>query len=230
MIMQCIAIDDEPLALSKIENFARKIPYLNLQAQFPSALEVLAYLKKNKTDLIFLDIQMDNLTGIQFLEVLNPRPLIIFTTAYSQYALQGYELDVCDYLLKPFSFERFLKAVEKAYQLTDYTDKKSDKADEYIFIKTNYKYEKIDFDTILYIESQGDYLQIVTDNAKTLTLMTLKNIEEILPSGKFFRVHKSFIVALDKIKSVEYARIHLDQLTIPIGDAYRNSFWQKLTR
>jgi len=114
--------------------------------------------------------------------------------------------------------------------LTDYTDKKSDKADEYIFIKTNYKYEKIDFDTILYIESQGDYLQIVTDNAKTLTLMTLKNIEEILPSGKFFRVHKSFIVALDKIKSVEYARIHLDQLTIPIGDAYRNSFWQKLTR
>jgi DNA-binding LytR/AlgR family response regulator len=228
--MQCIAIDDEPLALSKIENFARKIPYLNLQAQFPSALEALAYLKKNKTDLIFLDIQMDNLTGIQFLEVLNPRPLIIFTTAYGQYALQGYELDVCDYLLKPFSFERFLKAVEKAYQLTGYTNKKSDKADQYIFVKTNYKYEKIDFDTILYIESQGDYLQIVTNNAKTLTLTTLKNIEEILPSGRFFRVHKSFIVALDKIKSVEYARIHLDQLTIPIGDAYRDSFWQKLTR
>jgi DNA-binding LytR/AlgR family response regulator len=230
MILQCIAIDDEPLALSKIETFASKIPYLNLRAQFSTALEALTYLKHNKTDLIFLDIQMDNLTGIQFLEVLNPRPLIILTTAYGQYALQGYELDVCDYLLKPFSFERFLKAVEKACQLTGHTSRKSDNADQFIFVKTNYKYEKIDFDSILYIESQGDYLQIVTDTTKPLTLMTLKNIEEILPAGKFFRVHKSFIVALDKIKSVEYARIHLDQLTIPIGDAYRESFWQKLTR
>jgi DNA-binding LytR/AlgR family response regulator len=231
MILQCIAVDDEPLSLSKTESFIKQVPYLNLLEKFSSAIDALNFVKNNKVDLIFLDIQMDNLTGIQFLEVLNPHPQIIFTTAYDQYALKGYELDICDYLLKPYSFERFLKAVEKAHQIATQrtVDNEINKNTRFIFVKTNSKYEKIEFNEILYIESKGDYLLITTPTRKVMTLMTLKNIEELLPSGLFLRVHKSFIVSIDKIRSAEYARIHIENYIIPVGDAYRESFRQALS-
>jgi DNA-binding LytR/AlgR family response regulator len=228
MTLNCIAVDDEPLSLAKTAHFVSQVPYLSLAASFPSALEAHSYLKEHTVDLMFLDIQMDEMTGIQFLELLRPRPLVIFTTAYDHYALRGYELDVCDYLLKPFSLERFVKAVDKAYQIIGMNSREQAKREDHLFVKTNNKYERIDFGDILFVESKGDYLLIVTAEGRTMTLMTLKNMEDLLPSRNFIRVHKSFIVALDKVKSVEYGRVHVAGHIIPVGDAYRDTLRRSL--
>lgn len=227
MTIRCITVDDEPFSLAKINGFIDKVPYLILVSSFSSAIDALVYIKQNPVDLIFLDVQMDNLTGIQMLEILSPKPAVILTTAYDQYALKGYELNVSDYLLKPYSFERFLKATEKIVNLVQPPQVGTDN-DPFIFLKTEYKLEKVNFDEILYIESRGDYIHVITQRVKILTLMPLKNIIVKLPEEKFIRVHKSFIVAVNKIDSIEHGRIKIKDVEIPVGDTYREMVWKRL--
>jgi two-component system, LytTR family, response regulator len=229
MTMRCITVDDEPLSLAKIKGFVEQVPYLTLVASFSSAVAAMAYLKENPVDLVFLDIQMDNLTGIQMLEIIEPKPRVILTTAYDQYALKGYELNVSDYLLKPFSFDRFLKAVEKArsqFQLA--APAIQNEANNFIFIKTEYRLEKVNFNDILFVESRGDYLYIILKHSKILTLMTMKNLVEMLPAGQFIRVHKSWLVSLGNIDAIEHGRIRIKDAIIPIGETYRNEVWKRL--
>jgi two-component system, LytTR family, response regulator len=212
MKIKCIAIDDEPLALEIIKDYSGKVPFLDLVKTFDNALESMDYLKNNKADLLFLDIQMEELTGIQLLKVLNPKPNVIFTTAYDSFAIQGFELDAVDYLLKPISFERFLKAVNKVYEklnVEQLIENKSKEVtiytpgDDYFFVKTEFRLEKVKFSDILYIEGMGDYLRIVTPGKRLMTLQNFKKMEEMLPANKFYRVHKSYIVSLDKIENIE---------------------------
>lgn len=228
--MRCITVDDEPLSLEKIKGFVEQVPFLTLVASFSSAVEAMAYLKENPADLVFLDIQMDNLTGIQMLEIMEPKPRVVLTTAYDQYALKGYELNVCDYLLKPFSFDRFLKAVEKAYQqFQPPAQRAQNEINNFIFIKAEYRLEKVNFNDILFVESRGDYLYIILKQSKILTLMTMKNLVDMLPAAQFIRVHKSYLVAMDKIDAIEHGRIRIKNAVIPIGDTYRNEVWKRLS-
>ena len=234
MKVNCVAIDDEPLALDIIKEYCSKVPFLNLMETFNNPVDSIQYLMSNSVDLLFLDIQMDELTGIQLLNVLKTKPLVIFTTAYDSFALQGYELDAIDYLLKPISFERFMKAVDKVYdKLKMQQQIKNDATeqthyilpkDDYIFVKTEFRYEKIDFNDILYIEGMGDYLCIVTEKKKIMTLQGFRRMEESLSKNNFCRVHKSYIVAIDKIESVERNRIKIKEKFIPVSDSYKDSF------
>lgn len=234
MKITCIAVDDEPLALEKMENFIQKVPFLQLEGSFDSALTALNFIKDNDIDLIFLDIQMDELTGIQFLETLQKKPQVILTTAYDEYAIQGYELNVSDYLLKPISFQRFLKAVERVH--TKLADRKKaaalpdaqvgSKTDgrPYILVRSEYRLQKIWLDEILYIEGMKDYSRIFTTSMKIMTLQNLKKIEEALETPPFLRVHKSFIVSLDKIDSIGKNDLVLAGTTIPVGGLYKKAF------
>jgi len=240
MKISCVAIDDEPLALDIIRNYTQKVPFLDLVASFDNAIESIEYLKNNKVDLLFLDIQMDELTGIQLLNILKEKPLVIFTTAYDSYAVKGYELDAMDYLLKPISFERFMKASEKVYdKLRPKQESKSttneiavshDRGEEYFFVKTEFHLERLWFSDILYIEGMGDYLMIHTPSKKIMTLQNFKKAEEILPERNFCRVHKSYMVALDKIESIERNRIKIGTALIPISDSYKKIFFDLIER
>lgn len=237
MIIQCIAVDDEPLALNILEDYISKIPYLELKKTFTSALACIEYLKENKVDLLFLDIQMEELSGIQLLKVLKDRPEVIFTTAYHNYAIQGFDLDVTDYLLKPISFERFLIAVDKVYekvcrrktpvaQPQDSNKQSSEK--DFFFVKTEFRLQKVFLSDILYIEGMGDYVRIVTTQERIMTLQSFKKVESVLVEPRFVRVHRSYMVALDKITSVERNRIRIGDQLIPVGENYRKSFFALL--
>jgi two-component system, LytTR family, response regulator len=226
MQINCIAIDDEPLALSKLESFISKVPELRLVRTFDDPVEAVGWLKENGADLIFLDIQMEQLTGIQFLEAIEPSSKVILTTAYDKYAIKGFELNVTDYLLKPFSFQRFLQAVNKAME--HFTNKRNPDNDSFIFVKTEYRFERIDIDDILYIEGMKDYLRIICKTKKVMTLQSFAKIEENLPGNKFCRVHKSYIVAIDKIKSVERGVIVIADQRIPISNTYKDKFFLKI--
>ena len=223
MKINCIAIEDEPLALKKITEFIEQVDYLNLLEGFNNAIDAIGYIKRNRVDLIFLDIRMKKLSGIQFLESQQSKPLVIITSAYDEYALKGYELDVADYLLKPFSFDRFLKSVEKVYDQLVQT--KTSLNNNFIFIKTEYRIEKIELNDILFIQGMKDYLQIHTSNRKIMTLQTFKNLLEILPSSDFQRVHNSYIVAISKIENIERNRILIGNEIIPISDSYKEKFY-----
>jgi two-component system, LytTR family, response regulator len=231
MEINCIVIDDEPLALSKLESFISKIPPLKLLRTFDNAIEAIGWLKENSTDLIFLDIQMEKLTGIQFLEATGQASRIIITSAYDQYAIKGFELNVTDYLLKPFSFQRFVQAVNK---VMDYFSHKEEEQINppaipgFIFVKTEYRLERIDLDDILYIEGMKDYLRIICRSKKIMTLQSFAKIEKSLPANNFCRVHKSFIVALDKIKSIERGVILIADQRIPISNTYKENFFSKI--
>jgi len=231
MQISCIAIDDEPLALSKLEGFISKVADLKLIGTFDNAIEAIGWLKENRADLIFLDIQMEQLTGIQFLEATGSKSRVVLTTAYDQYALKGYELNVTDYLLKPFSFQRFLQAVNKVMeyysQITD-ANKTISGSESFIFVKTEYRLERIDIDSILYIKGMKDYLRIICTDKKIMTLQSFAKIEDSLPTKNFCRVHKSFIVAIDKIKSVERGVILIADERIPISNTYKDNFYSKI--
>jgi DNA-binding LytR/AlgR family response regulator len=239
MKLNCIAVDDEILALKKIKRYAEKIDYLNLMATFDNALSTFSFLRENKVDLIFLDIQMDELTGIQLLETLKDPPLIILTTAYDEYALKAYELDVIDYLLKPIPFDRFLKAAEKAYSLflkaqpdhhheqVNNSNQKTPEPD-YLFVKSGSKTIKVYFDKILYIEGMRDYLQIHTDDKKIMTLLNFKKIQEMLDPKRFVRVHKSYIIAVNKIDYIENNTIKIGNKLIPVSNTYKAPFFSLL--
>lgn len=233
MKINCIAIDDEPLALEKMSKFIKKVPYLNLCGTFDNALEALQFLKQEQIDLLFLDIQMDELTGIQLLESLEVKPHVILTTAYDQYALKGYELSVSDYLLKPISFQRFLKAVERVHQkmsaqkmVASIPKKEKKQVQEYILVRSEYRLQKIWLDDILYIEGMKDYSRIFTTKIKLMTLQNLKKIEESLETPPFLRVHKSYIISLNKIESIGKNDLVIAGTTIPVGGLYKNTFHQ----
>jgi two-component system, LytTR family, response regulator len=231
MEINCIAIDDEPLALSKLEGFIDRIPGLQLCRTFDNSIEAMAWLRDNQTDLIFLDIQMELLTGIQFLEATGTTSKIIITSAYDQYAIKGFELNVADYLLKPFSFQRFVQAVNKVMDLCSQNRNNgiaNTAGEGFIFVKTEYRLERVDIDQILYIEGMKDYLRIVCRDKKIMTLQSFSKLEESLPSRKFCRVHKSFIVSLDKIKSIERNVIVIADKRIPVSNTYRESFFSRI--
>lgn len=236
MKINCIAIDDEPLALDIIKDYAGRVPFLKLIKTFSKAVDSIEFLKKNTIDLVFLDIQMDGITGIQLLNTLKQKPLVIFTTAYDKYALQGFDLDVTDYLLKPIAFERFVKASDKVYErivkiinsVAGKNDSNSQRLQDYIFVKTEFRLQKINFDEIFYIEGMGDYLRIVTKQGKIMTLQNFRRMENILPESDFCRVHKSFMISLKNISCIEKSHIKINEKEIPISDFYRNNFYDKL--
>ncbi|MES2780701.1 MAG: LytTR family DNA-binding domain-containing protein [Bacteroidota bacterium] len=220
----CIIIEDEPLALERTKGFVQKTPFLQLNGTFENALDGLAYLKSNKVDLIFLDINMDELSGIEFLESTKIESKVIITTAYQEYALKGYELNVTDYLLKPFTFDRFLKAVGKLQETG--TQSIPVAAPEYIFIKTENRLEKINLSEILYIEGMGDYRRIHTINKKIMTLQNFSELEGMIPASSICRVHKSYMVSIHKIESIERNRIKIVNQIIPISETYKAQFYQ----
>jgi DNA-binding LytR/AlgR family response regulator len=237
MIINCIAIDDELPALNQMKDYISKIPYLNLVTTFDNGLDTLNYLKDRDVDLLFLDIQMDDLNGIQLLQVLNNKPKVILTTAYDQYALKAFDLEVSDYLLKPISFERFVKAVEKIYKELNIKSTKIpknitnlDESRNYFFVKTEFKMVRVDFDDIIYIEGLKEYLIIKTKDDKVLSLMTFKEIIDILPENNFIRTHKSYIVAINKIESIERNRIKIGEKLIPVGNTFKDEFYNRINK
>lgn len=224
MIINCIAIEDEPLALNKIKGFIGQVDYLNLLEGFNNAVDAICFLKKNPVDLIFLDIRMKGLSGIQFLESLQIKSKVIITSAYDEYALKGFELEVADYLLKPFTFKRFLKSVDKVYNsLTNVVT--TNPSVEFIFVKTEYRIEKVVLRDILYIRGMKDYLQIHTVDKNIMTLQTFRNLLDVLPETDFQRVHNSFIVSISKIEHIERNRLRIGKDLIPVSDSYKDRFF-----
>ncbi|MEJ7557268.1 MAG: LytTR family DNA-binding domain-containing protein [Pedobacter sp.] len=241
--LKCIAVDDEPLALDIIEDYVSKVPFLELVKRTENAIEALQLVQAGGIDLVFLDIQMPELTGIQFLKIANNKASYILTTAYSQYALESYDLNVSDYLLKPIAFDRFYKAVEKVHNLNKPAEPvavaqplpvsaasaaTNHSVQDFIFVKTEHKIQKIQLDDILYIEGLKDYISIFTKAERVITLQNMKKMEETLPKGQFVRVHKSYIISLDKIESIERSRIAINGKVIPIGDTYRDEFFKHI--
>lgn len=229
--INCIAVDDEPPALKQMQDYISRVPYLNLLSTFTNPINALEYMKVYKVDLLFLDIQMENINGMQLLNLLTDKPKVILTTAYDSYAIEAFSKDVNDYLLKPFSFERFLKATEKIYnelQTATLAQKETQQVTEkenYFFIKTEFRVEKVVFNDILYIEGLKEYLGICTSKKRVLTLKSFDDILKILPSDNFIRVHKSFIVAVDKIDSIEGNQIKISDKKIPIGPKFKEAFF-----
>jgi two-component system LytT family response regulator len=240
--LKCIAVDDEPLALDIIEDYISKVPFLELVKRTENAIEALQLVQAGGIDLVFLDIQMPDLTGIQFLKIATGKSNYILTTAYSQYALESYDLNVSDYLLKPIAFDRFYKAVEKVYNqlqkapavvapvpvVAPVAAATLSPVQDFIFVKTEHKIQKIQLDDILYIEGLKDYISIFTKNERVITLQNMKKMEETLPNTQFIRVHKSYIISLDKIESIERSRITICSKVIPIGDTYREEFFKRI--
>ena len=220
----CIIIEDEPLALERTKSFVSKIPFLNLCGTFENALDGLAFLKTNKVDLLFLDINMDELSGIELLESSKIESQVIITTAYQEYAIKGYELNVTDYLLKPFTFDRFLKAVNKAQENS--IQPLLTTQQEFVFIKTENKLVKVDLSDILFIEGMRDYRRIHTVNKSIMTLQNFSELEQIIPPNLVCRVHKSFMVGINKIESIERMRIIISNQIIPISETYKELFFQ----
>ena len=231
MTLNCIIIEDEPLAAEKLEGFIKRSPYLNLVESFRSSLAGLQYIKENVIDLVFLDIQMEEMTGLELLESLTHKPLIVLTTAFQEYALKGYELHVSDYLLKPYDFPRFLKAVDKVYEEFALRHAKNAETGSSIFVRTEYRIEKVDLDRILYIEGMSDYLRVHTsDGRKIMCLQKFSSFEEVLPQEGFKRVHKSYLVAIDKIDSIERNVIRIGEVHVPVGKTYQEGFYQVLKK
>lgn len=234
--LTCYIIDDEPLAQEILQEYIAKVSFLDLKGTFMSPLEAAAQMDRDKPDLLFLDINMPDLDGLNFIPMLNPKPMIILTTAYDQYALKAFELEVKDYLVKPFGFERFYKGVLRLYQeqnIQQPTEKTEVRAEprsenEYIFLKVGHRIQKIATRDILFIEGMKDYLKIHTAKEKIMTLLSFAKLEELLPSQDFARVHRSFVVAINKIDHIEKNRIRIATEIIPISDTYSESFYKKL--
>jgi two-component system LytT family response regulator len=222
MSLSCVIIEDEPLALERTKSFVLRLPYLRLIASFDNGIEAIPFLKSNQVDLLFLDINMDGFSGIQLLENSEVKSEVIITTAYDEYALKGFDLSVTDYLLKPFTFDRFLQAVDKAQNNLIKCDVPPEKF--FIFVKTEYRLEKVFLNDILYIEGMRDYRRIHTTDKKIMTLQTFKDFEMEMPKRLICRVHKSYMVSLDKISSVERDRIRIKDVLIPVSETYKKNF------
>jgi two-component system, LytTR family, response regulator len=232
-MINCVIVDDEPLAREGIASYVKEVDYLHLSATCENPVELMKILDQQQVDLIFLDIQMPKMNGLDFLKITKNPPMVVITTAFPTYALEGFQLNVLDYLLKPITFDRFIKSASKAKEYYQLTTKSSD----HCFIKCGSKYEKILFDDILYVEGMQNYINIHTRKGKYVTLLYLKNMEENLDSKSFIRVHKSFIVAIDKIEGIEGNEIFIGPIKIPISRNYReqviqqvvmNKLWDKI--
>ncbi|HMJ69042.1 MAG TPA: LytTR family DNA-binding domain-containing protein [Cyclobacteriaceae bacterium] len=234
--LTCYIIDDEHLAQEILVEYIAKVSFLELKGTFISPLEAAAQIDEDKPDLLFLDINMPDLDGLSFIPMLNPKPMIILTTAYDQYALKAFELEVKDYLVKPFAFERFYKAVLRLYQeqsnrpLPEKIEGRAESMSEheYIFLKVGHRIQKVATSDILFVEGMKDYLRIHTAKEKIMTLLSFAKLEELLSATDFARVHRSFMVAIDKIDHIEKNRIKIGQHIIPISDTYNESFFKKL--
>jgi len=237
-MIRCIIVDDKPLAIDILKDYVSKIPFMELTFSTTNPLEALNHVMEGTTDLVFLDIQMPELSGLQFIKIIQGKCKVIFTTAYSEYAVEGFENDAIDYLLKPISFERFYKAAQKAqlaihgpssYHTSNISPTAAPgKEIEFIFVKTEYKLVRVNIAEILYIEGMQNYVTIYTINDKIISLQSMKKTEEQLPANQFIRAHKSYIVALSKINSVERNRIAIEKEIIPLGDVYREAFFKAI--
>jgi DNA-binding LytR/AlgR family response regulator len=224
-MIRCLIVDDKPLAIDILIAYIGKVPWLQLAFSTQSPLEALGYLQSNKADLLFVDIQMPDLNGLELIRLTGGKIPIILTTAYSNYALDGYSLDVVDYLLKPIPFDRFCQAVEKVRARSA---RPAGPDTQSIFVKTEYRIQRIALDDILYIEGRQNYIAIETRQGRVMSLQNIKSIEEKLPAAHFARVHKSFIVALQKIDTIERSTICIGNTAIPIGDSYREQLFKRL--
>jgi two-component system, LytTR family, response regulator len=227
----CLIVEDEPLARNLLTDYVKKVPYLNLVQACSNPMDALEVLRNNQIDILFLDIQMPEVTGITLLKVLQKKPLVILTTAYSEYAIESYELDVVDYLLKPITFDRFLKAVDKASQrlstgsaVASSPEKAQDTSQPFVFVKDGTKLVKVNFEDILYVEGLKDYVTIHTRQQKIVSLQRLKSLEMQLPADKFIRIHHSFIIALKAIDAIHKGEVQIGSAFIPISDTYRKTF------
>ncbi len=223
--IKCIIVDDEDPARALLKNYVEKIDYLQLEASCESPIEAFNVLNRQSIDLLFLDIQMPEMKGTDFLASLNPKPLVVFTTAYSEYAIDSYELEAVDYLLKPIRFERFLKAVQKVNKLLEI---KKGIAKETLTVKSGYDLHKVNLDDILYIEGMKEYVAFHTSQGRIVGLYSLKSLEEILPAKHFIRVHRSYIVQKKYVKSLSGKVVKIDSVEIPVGESYLEEVRQKL--
>jgi two-component system, LytTR family, response regulator len=234
MKIKCIIIEDEKLAAEKLAGFIEKISVLEFVSTFKDGISAINFLKSNSVDLIFLDIEMKDFNGIQFLKALQVKPAVIITSAYEKYAIAGYEFSVVDYLLKPYTLERFLQSVDKAINLKELKEKAKNyeliasQSNEYIFIKSENRIEKIELDEILFIEGMKDYLRIHTKSKKIMTLQSFNGISQYLPGNNFIRVHNSYLVSINKIENIERNRIKIGDTLIPISEKYRDSFYNSI--
>jgi DNA-binding LytR/AlgR family response regulator len=233
--MKTIAIDDEPLALKLVVDYVNKTPYLELVGAFDNPLDAVEFLANQDAELIFVDIQMPDLTGIEFIRSLEEEHKIIFTTAYEKYAVEGFKLNAVDYLLKPFSYEEFLKAAGKARKLAEMEASATPTIEantQFLFLKSEYKIRRINFNDILYIEGLKDYIKVFTagEDKPLLSLNSIKSLEQKLPEEKFMRVHRSYIVNLDKIETIERSRIVFGKIYIPVSDQYKDKFQEFLDK
>jgi DNA-binding LytR/AlgR family response regulator len=221
--LSCIIVDDEPVARKILHEFVDHIPFMDLQGKFENAIKAEAFLKNNAVDIIFLDIEMPKVSGLQFLQKMNIESMVILTTAFPQYALEGYELDIIDYLLKPFAFNRFLKAVQKA---KDYHELKTRTSSalpsSYIFIKSDKRIEKIELGDMLYAESVGNYVSVYTDGKKIIAYLTMKSLESQLPADEFIKIHQSYLVNCSKIDAIEGNEIKIGGKSLPMSRNYRD--------
>lgn len=232
--VQCLIVDDEPMARDVVRRYIEQMPSLRIAGEFGNAIDATLFLQKNTVDMIFLDIRMPQLNGTDFVRSLRSVPKIIFTTAHKEYAHEGFELDVVDYLLKPIRFDRFLRAVNKAFPSGQYDAKiamtagpETKFASPFIYVKVDRKMIKVMLDEILYIESDKDYVKIFTTGSTIITRQTISSIEAMLSENKFFRIHRSFIVSLEKIKSFTNETVEIGNKELPIGKLYRNSFLKR---
>ncbi|ERM83352.1 chemotaxis protein CheY [Rhodonellum psychrophilum GCM71 = DSM 17998] len=240
MKIKCIAVDDEPLALSLISRFIEQTSFLILLGKFENAIDALGFINQNEVDLIFLDIQMPDLSGMELARVLDgktsaKKPRIIFTTAYNQFAIEGYKVDALDYLLKPFSYEEFLKASTKAYQYLDQQANpvgESVNTDAYIFLKVEYQLVKIMLKEITHVEAYKDYVKVFLLHKPNpiLSLTSLKSMEDMLPSDRFMRIHRSYIIALDHIDSIARNTVNIGNTQITVSENYKDNFMQFLSK
>ncbi len=226
-MIRCLIIDDEPLALELMTDNVSKVPFLSIQGTCSNVLDAMAIMNEKQVDLLFLDIEMPGINGITFLKTQNVRPMVIITTAYEKYALEGFEFDVVDYLLKPIGLERFLRAANKAAEYQQHLLKMpQDDGLKFIFVKSEHRIVKINLSDIKYIESMNDYVKIYCDEKPIYSLMSLKNLETILPTKEFARVHRSFIVSLSHIDFIGKSKIVIGSSSIPISGFYRDDFFR----
>ena len=226
-MMNCVIIDDEPLAVKLLEGYVEKTHILKLSMSFTDPIKAIHFLEQKEVDLIFLDVQMPQLSGVQFMKIINGKYPIILTTAYEDYAIDGYNFDAVDYLVKPISYERFYQSIQKAQRRSIKAQPKSQIESDQIFVKSEHKTIKIDLNEIQYLEGLSDYVAIhLAGGKRVLTLDTLKNFETLLPNDKFRRIHKSYLINLTKIDFIERQRIVITGKHIPIGATYQKSFWE----
>ncbi len=231
MSIDCIIIEDEPLAQERIKGYLVRLPFMRLLSVFDNAIDAIAFLQTQKVDVIFLDINMGSFSGIQLLESIKVDARVIISTAYDEYALKGYELNVTDYLLKPYTFERFVQAVDKLKEGRGQHAEATQKGQErkFIFVKTEYRLDKLMLDDLLYIEGMRDYRRIHTTGRQIMTLQTFGELEHLIPPGIVCRVHKSFMVALEKIDSIQRDSLIIGKTEIPISDTYRKELLRRIT-